>query len=174
MSESETIQEFGMKRDNEERRDGGYAFVFDPKSQKYAVALQANGMLRLYSGGVDEGETREQGTLREIKEESGLYDFGYIENMHTVRAHYHNSLKNINRLAEAVCLLVILNSNKLVPVKLEEHEKFELAWVTAEELLANFENQSPHAEHWVYSLKQAVPRAIELGYDTTSNLENFR
>lgn len=31
------ILEFGIKRENEERRDGGCAVVFDPVSQKYAV-----------------------------------------------------------------------------------------------------------------------------------------
>lgn len=32
-----TIPEFGIKRENEEHRDGGCGVVFDPKTQKYAV-----------------------------------------------------------------------------------------------------------------------------------------
>ena len=37
MDDSKDILEFGIKRENEERRDGGCAVVFDPVSQKYAV-----------------------------------------------------------------------------------------------------------------------------------------
>jgi 8-oxo-dGTP pyrophosphatase MutT (NUDIX family) len=170
-----TIPEFGTKRENEERRDGGYAIVFDPSSQKYAVAIQPNGRMRLFSGGVDEGETLEQGTLREVTEEGGLYDFDYVENMGSVIAHYYNSLKNVNRVAHADCFLVILKSNKLVPVKLEDHETFALTWVTSDELLKNFLdfNKDQNHDHWIYSFKKSVLRAIELGYDITSRAENF-
>ncbi len=53
----ETLLEFGIPRENEERRDGGCGFVFDPKSQKYAVGKQHDdGRLRFFSGGVDPKE----------------------------------------------------------------------------------------------------------------------
>ena len=45
------ILEFGIKRDNEERRDGGCAVVFDPVNQKYAVGKLPDGNLWLFSGG---------------------------------------------------------------------------------------------------------------------------
>lgn len=46
-----TIPEFGIKRENEERRDGGCAFVFDPATQKYAVGEHHDGgLLRLFFG----------------------------------------------------------------------------------------------------------------------------
>ena len=35
MENEEYIPEFGIKRDNEERRDGGVAIVFDPKSSLF-------------------------------------------------------------------------------------------------------------------------------------------
>ncbi len=34
------ILEFGIKRENEEQRDGGCAVVFDPVSQKYDTTSQ--------------------------------------------------------------------------------------------------------------------------------------
>lgn len=37
-----SIPEFGIKRENEERRDGGCAVVFDPQNQKYAVTTHDN------------------------------------------------------------------------------------------------------------------------------------
>lgn len=167
-----SIPEFGIKRINEERRDGGCAVVFDPASQKYAAYRHLkSGILGLYGGGFNEGEDEIEGVLRELNEESGLYDFLHIEKIDKVIAHYHNNNKNIDRIALATCLLVILKSSKLKPTKLEEHEKYELEWTNPEELISIWEsrNEIKNYDHWIYFLKKAVNRAIELGYDTTSH-----
>ncbi len=169
----EEIPEFGIKRENEERRDGGCGVVFDPKSQKYAVGKQHNnGFFRLFSGGVDSNEDIKKGILREVVEESGLYDFLYVEKIGEALTHYHNTLRNVDRVAHATCFLVILNSVDLKEVHLEEHEKFSLEWATAEEIITNWEsdNQDKDNDHWIYFMKKAVSRAKELGYDTTSNI----
>ncbi len=167
------IKEFGITRENEERRDGGCAFVFDPKTQKYAVGKQHDGFLRLFSGGVDENENITEGILREVREESGLYDFEYVEITAQAVAHFRNILKNVNRVGHATCLLVILKTASLQPVQLEEHEKFDLVWVSAEELLSNFHqrNENHDVDHWIYFWGKAVCRAKELGYDTTSTIQ---
>ncbi len=165
------ILEFGIKRENEERRDGGCAVVFDPTSQKYAALKLLNkDSFRICSGGVDEGENIKDGILREVFEESGLYDFLYTEKIAEALTHYYNSLRKVNRVAMATCFLVILKSTKLQPTKLEEHEKFELIWVSSQELLKNWEsrNEDKNYDHWIYFLEKAVNRAIELGYDKTS------
>ena len=169
------IPEFGLKRENEERRDGGCAFVFDPQTQRYAVGKQENGMLRLFSGGVDPNEDIEAGVLREVVEESGLHDFLYIEETAEAFCHYHNVLRNVNRVAKATNFLIILKSTSLVEVKLEEHEKFFLYWATAEEILDSWKsrNQNKDYDHWIYFLKKTVKRVVELGYDTTSVIENL-
>lgn len=165
--------EFGIKRENEERRDGGCAVVFDPISQKYGVYRNLkNKMLGLYGGGFDDGEDEKDGVLREVIEESGLYDFLYIEKIEKVATHYYNSNKNVNRIALATCFLIILKSVKLQPTKLEAHEKFELEWVTPKDLFFIWETNSKdkNYDHWIYFLKKAVNRAIELGYDTTNDM----
>lgn len=167
------IPEFGIKRENEERRDGGCAFVFDPAEQKYAVGRQENnGTYRLFSGGVDADEDIERGVLREVVEESGLHDFIHVEKVGAAVSHYYNSLRNVNRIAHVTCFLVILKSPDLVPVELEAHENFLLAWVNAEEMLSNWEarNQNKDLDHWIYFLKKAVPCARELGYDRVSSI----
>lgn len=174
------IPEFGIKKDNEERRDGGAAVVFDPITQKYAVGWQSagdnynseDGLFRLFSGGVDEGEDMKTGTLREVTEESGLYDFLYIEEIAQAFTHYYNSLRKVNRVALATCFLVVLRSSQTKETKLEAHEKFKLVWVSAEEILANWEarNQNQDYSHWIYFLKKSVERARSLGYDTASTL----
>ena len=84
--------------------------------------------------------------------------------------HVHNNIKNINRLAYATCFLVILKSNDLIPTKLEEHERFNLSWVTSEEILKNWKsrNQNKDFDHWIYFFKKSISRAVELGYDKIS------
>jgi len=171
MNPTDPIPEFGIKRENEERRDGGVGIVFDPNTQKYAVGLQEdNGSYRLFSGGVSADENIKEGVLREVTEESGLYDFAHVEMIGQAYTHYYNSLRKVNRVAFATCLLVILKSTDLKKVELEAHEKFSLAWVTAEELMKDLElhNESKDNDHWIYFLKKGVSRARELGYDTSS------
>ncbi len=173
MGVPETIPEFGIQRENEERRDGGCAVIFDPVTQRYAVGERAkDGRLLLFGGGVDSSEDIEQGVLREVREESGLHDFLHVERIGAVLTHYHNIAKHVNRVAHATCFLIILKSAAAVPTKLEEHEQFVLAWATANEVLDCWRdhNQNENYSHWIYFLEKAAARAAELGYDTTSYL----
>lgn len=167
MENIQNIPEFGTKRENEERRDGGCGVVFDPKTRKYAVNKHIdNELFILISGGVDANEDIQKGVLREVTEESGLYDFLYVEKIGEAITHYYNFAKKVNRDAHATCFLIVLKSVDQIPLKLEEHEKFTLLWVTAEEIFANWEsrNQSKDYDHWIYFLKKAVTRIKELGY----------
>ena len=162
-----SIPEFGIKRENEERRDGGCGIVYDPSTKFFAVGEHHDGgFLRLFSGGVDEEEDIEKGVLREVTEESGLHDFDRVEKLAQAMSHYHNSLKNVNRLAFATCLLVILKSNDVKQVKLEEHEKFSLVWKTKDEILSNWEkhNENKDIDHWFYFFRKALARMKKLGY----------
>jgi len=160
------ILEFGIRRENEERRDGGIGIVFDPKTQKFAVGKQENGLYRLFSGGVDPSEDIKEGILREVTEESGLHDFLYVENIGQAFAHYYNSLRKVNRVTLSTCLLIVLNSTDLKPVKLEDHEKFSLFWTRADELLENLKsmNMEGNNDHWIYFMGRALERIKELGY----------
>jgi len=171
MNNQNNILEFGIKRENEERRDGGCAVVFYPKKQKYAVYKNfKNGLLGLYGGGFDENEDEEAGVFRELTEESGLYNFLYTERIDKVTTHYHNSNKNVNRIASASCFLVVLKNDDLQPTQLEEHEKFILQWATKKEILDNWQSRNVNKDydHWIYFLKKSINRAIKLGYDKTS------
>lgn len=174
MENDEKILEFGIKRENEERRDGGCSVVFNPETQRYAVYRNLkNGILGLYGGGFNGGEDEREGVLRELMEESGLNDFLHIEKVDKILTHYFNRNKGINRVALATCFLVILKSTNLQPTKLEEHEKFELVWATSDEIFSCWKaiNQNKDYDHWFYFFKKAIPRAKELGYDTTSVIE---
>ena len=164
---NEIIQEFGIKRENEEQRDGGAAVVFDPATQEFAVGKQIDdGLFRLFSGGVNSNEDIQEGTLREVTEESGLYDFLYIEKIAEAKAHYHNTLRNVNRIAHATCFLVVLKSSDIKPVNLEAHEKFTLDWATSDEILANWEsrNENKDYDHWIYFFNKSLERLRGLDY----------
>ncbi len=167
ISMADVIPEFGIIRENEERRDGGCGVVYDPVAKKFAIGLEENGRLRLFSGGVDAHEDIQKGVLREVEEESGLYDFGHIEKLTEAFAHFRNNLKNINRIAHATCFLIVLNSTRLKPAKLEAHEKFCLTWATSEEIHSNWQirNENKDHDHWIYFMKKAESRLKELGYD---------
>lgn len=162
-----TVREFGIKRENEERRDGGCAVVFDPATQKCAVGEKTNGgFLMLFGGGVGEHEDIQQGTLREVTEESGLYDFLYVEKIDEALAHYHNSLRNVNRVTLVTCFLVILKSANVKEVQQEEHETFRLSWASSEDIVSNWEkgNKNRDVDHWLYFLDRALKRIAALGY----------
>jgi NADH pyrophosphatase NudC (nudix superfamily) len=155
------IPEFGIHRENEERRDGGVGIVYDPETKKFAVGRQTtDGLFRLFSGGVEAGEDIEKGTLREVVEESGLCDFLRVEKLAEAMTHYHNNLRNVNRVAHATCFLIILKSTKLQSVELEAHEKFVLEWATAEEILSNWDerNTNHDFDHWIYFMNKALER----------------
>ena len=167
------ILEFGIKRENEERRDGGCSIVFDPISQKYAVYRNLkNGVIGLFGGGFDEGEDEREGALRELREESGLTHYKYVEKLGNADVHYHNSNKNVNRVARASFFLVILETVDLEETHLESHENFKLLYTNKDEILStwNSRNQNHDYDHWIYFFNKAISRAIDLGYDKVSVL----
>lgn len=162
------IPEFGIARENEERRDGGCGVIFDPATQRYAVGQRnTDGLMLLFGGGVSEDEPIEQGVLREVEEESGLHDFLHVEHIAEALTHYHNAAKKVNRVAHARCFLLVLNSTVTKPTKLEAHEDFSLAWTTPEELIAHWNewNSEKEYDHWIYFMEKGKQRAQELGYD---------
>jgi leucyl-tRNA synthetase len=168
--------EKGIKRDNEQFAEGGSSVVFDPKTQKYAfLQIEKNGNIALFAGGRNEGEDLHEGILRELREESGLTHIKHYEEACTVYGHYYHSLKDINRRARATVLLVVLDDTETVETQLEEHEKFHTVWLSAGEVLAKWKAaDGGHYDHYIVALEQAVGRAIELGYDKTSDSNIFR
>ena len=167
----ENIPEFGTCRENEERRDGGCAVIYDPTTGLFGIGKrELDGLYILFAGGVEADEDMTQGISREVREESGLYDFSHTETIAEALCHYRNKAKNVNRLARATCLLLIARSTEPQPVQLEAHENFTLAWVTAAEIYANWQerNEDIGLSHWMYFLDKATSRLGDLGYEVSS------
>lgn len=173
MNQEEKILEFGIKRENEERRDGGFAIIFDPEKQLYAVGLHhSSDFLYLFGGGRNEGENKKDGIIREVREESGLHDFLHVEEIGEAMVHYFHSIKKVNRITLAACFLIVINSTNLVDTEPEEHENFALTWVKKEDLVFNWKNNrddenQPH--HWIYFLEKVHKRLIDQGHTTINS-----
>jgi hypothetical protein len=95
-----------------------------------------------------------------------------VEKIGEAWAHFYNTLKKVNRVAFTTCFLVVLKSRHLVPVQHEAHEKFTLAWVTEEEIMASWRARNEHhdLDHWVYYFEKSVMRLRELGYNCASSV----
>lgn len=160
------IPSFGTPRENEERRDGGCAIVYDPQTRTYGIGKRPNNHYHgLFGGGFDDGEDPETGVLRELKEESGLCNYAYVEKVGEAHAHYYNRVKNVNRVAHTTCYLVVLKDRETLPTALEDHENFTLDFVTKDDLLENWNsgNEEGDLDHWIYYLEKAASRLSELG-----------
>ncbi len=169
-------EETGQKREKETFKDGGAGVVFDPKTQLYAVERwRDDGRLGFFAGGKEERETAYEAVIREVKEESGFYDFRYVERVKVCYAHYYNKAKKENRNVRAECVLFILNSSKQNTPQLEKHENFEVVWLPAEKILEAFQqrNADNSYDHYIVFLKAGVSRAIELGFDRKSDPKVF-
>jgi ADP-ribose pyrophosphatase YjhB (NUDIX family) len=168
MKKEKEILNFGIKRKNEERRDGGCAVVFHPETKKYAVYKHPRtNVVCLFGGGFNDEENEKEGCLRELMEESGLIDFSHIEKIDKVHVHYFNRNKKVNRVAYATCILVVLNSLKREKQKLEEHENdFEFILSSEEEILNSWKsfNHDKDYDHWIYFMEKSKKRLKELGY----------
>ncbi|MBI2618421.1 class I tRNA ligase family protein, partial [Candidatus Kaiserbacteria bacterium] len=158
--------ECGIKNDTADEGQGGVALIYDPKQDKFAVAKHISGELRLYGGGVLKSEEMTEGILREIREESGFFDFSHIEKLFSCYVHYFNVVKQIYRKGRATCLLLVLKSAEQRPLQLEDHEKFELLWMDLEELRAHWKsrNKNKDYDHWLLFLDVGEKRLKELGY----------
>jgi len=163
--------ETGVKRENETQVKGVCAIVYNPKTEKFAVAEWADGwgkgLYGLFGGGREDNETPEEAIYREMAEESGLQDFASVEYLYSSISHYYNGPKKSARRAVVDCFLIVLNSDAHDDGKREEHETFTVGWRTAEEILSNWKerdtapDQEKNYDHWIEFLQRGVVRLQE-------------
>ena len=117
--------------------------------------------IKLFGGGVDEGETYEEAMKREALEESGckieiLYLLGYIEE--------HRTKKNFIQTNYIYVAKVIKDTKQLYLSEKEKNEGAELHWYTPKEILEkmknNYDKLVPSSYSDIYSTKIVAKREI--------------
>lgn len=92
----------------------------------------------LPGGGVDKGETVEEGALRETREETGYGNFASVEEIGTVEANFFNPVRSVHRRALATGYAVKLADERRSELKLSEREvqlELDHTWMPKKEAL---------------------------------------
>lgn len=115
-----------MSYDNAICRKTVIVVLFDPILKEYfycdwpEYSLCCN-----VSGGVEEGENYEDALHREIKEETGFYDYKVIWKLWwDILSYYYMSKNNEYRVKEIESYLVFVDSSKKNPSSMEDDEIF--------------------------------------------------
>jgi leucyl-tRNA synthetase/ASC-1-like (ASCH) protein/ADP-ribose pyrophosphatase YjhB (NUDIX family) len=159
------VPDFGTPKENETYVNGSCAVVYSPEKNKFAILKWNYGLFGLIAGGQKDGEVLEEVIRRELIEEGGFSNIQKLERLWQASAHYYNEAKNTYRHADTVAFLAIVDESTQLQ-KLEEHEKFELMWVTPEEIMQNWNhlNESIGLNHWITFLDKALHKLKESGY----------
>lgn len=89
-------------------------------------------------GGIEEGDTEEVGTIKEVKEETGYINFETIKRIGVLEANYYSKKRKINRQALAYGYYFKLKNEDRVPqefTELEKKFKIENFWVSKSKAL---------------------------------------
>lgn len=89
-------------------------------------------------GGIEEGDTEEVGTIKEVKEETGYINFETIKRIGVLEANYYSKNRKINRQALAYGYYFKLKNEDRVPQEFTELEKkfnIENFWVSKSKAL---------------------------------------
>lgn len=121
------------------RRHSIVAIIKNVDTDEYLCEDARNGQCRSFvQGGIENGETIEQATLREIKEETGYVDVT-IEHIYEIPLinHFYAAYKGenaTNRFAKLEIVFGKLNSDKHIETTEVEKEKQKVLWVKKENL----------------------------------------
>lgn len=121
------------------RRHSIIAIIKNIDTNEYLCEDARNGECRSFvQGGIEDGETIEEATLREIREETGYVDVR-IDKIYKIPIinHFFAGYKGINatnRFSKLEIVFGTLNSLKCIDVTDEEKAKQKVLWVKEEEL----------------------------------------
>jgi leucyl-tRNA synthetase len=139
------IREVVVEQVGERHKDGVYRRVTVTviENEKGEVLMQSKEVdgktyYCLPGGGVDEGETIEEGALRETREETGYNHFSSVREIGTVEANYFNPVRKIYRRALSTGYAVkIADETPGKPALTELEAQFGMAhtWISKEKAL---------------------------------------
>lgn len=168
-------KEYGEHKENSVFVDGVSCLVFNKSTGKYLALSwpKRDGIVTLIAGGKEEGESAEDCIKREILEEAGIKNIKEIyETVPKFYSNYWHGGKNIQRFAAGTFFLIVVDDEDLGDeTKREEHENFDLVWLTGDEIIEKMDVWQTDNAHWKYSARKSIQKNKELGYDTTTNSE---
>lgn len=158
-----------IKRNIEVKKDiqTTKAIVFDPKKNKYLVAQHESekvlGIKALVGGKPNEGESLEDAVSREVTEETGYKNLNIVKKLGISK---YNRAHKLNQILEktAHVFLLELENGEQQKRQLEEHEKFDVEWIDADQILNNL-TYNDHKELFKKALNHYA------GSDNDSELE---
>jgi leucyl-tRNA synthetase len=84
-------------------------------------------------GGIDEGETDEEGALREVREKTGFQEFKSVRSLGLVEGHYYNPIRKVWRTSYEAGYHMRVQGNATGATEYTDHEKqliIEHLWVS--------------------------------------------
>jgi leucyl-tRNA synthetase len=99
------------------------------------------------TGGVEKGQTPEEASRMEVREESGYLDLKFIKEIGRYHSKFFHNPKNLNRFAHFHGMYFELQSDKREEMVDEEKEKHDLFWIPKEDV-AKFVHEESSARIW--------------------------
>lgn len=112
------------------------AVIKNPDNNKYLCVNALNHFCKSFvMGGIENDETPEQATIREVEEETGYYDIKITRtSIFTLHNHFYAEYKGVNRYAHLNVVFGELLSEKQHKLSDKELSKQTYLWLTKEEL----------------------------------------
>ncbi len=144
------IEQINNRLANDEIRKVAISVVENKKGEILILSYTLDNVTtyELPGGGVDEGESEEDASQREVREETGYTNLIDVRRIGTVEANYFSNKRKINRRALAIGFAMKLADETKIELNLTELEKkgsIQALWVSKQkalELLANKQSSS--------------------------------
>lgn len=144
----------GTPNENETHKNSIVAVVYDSKNNKYLTINWKELGGRLFIGGTrHDDEDAITCAIREITEETGYDDLEFIRETFKINHHYYAYNKDKYFEIESTGLLFNLKSDHKVEQNLDEDEKFDVEWVSAD-VISNEIKDELHMKTFEYCIDE--------------------
>ena len=105
------------------------------KEDKYlGLKWKANPWQGFVTGGVENGESREQAAIREIQEETGYQNIKFIKEIGKIDSQFYQAIKKVNRFAHFTIVYLELIDDAHNEVSEAEKKLHDVVWVSKSEM----------------------------------------
>jgi leucyl-tRNA synthetase len=131
---------------------------YDPSTKEYMSLINTkNGMRWFAAGGLEGNESYAEAARRELAEEAGFHDVKELIQLGGPNySYFHNPNKDSNRRSFSYMFLAIIDKADQKPQALESHEKYEVVWSGADEIMRDLEATSEGRGHWIDGMGRAL------------------